>query len=225
MTRKRLHDNGLTLVFLGLFVLALVGQAFAGWREFVGEQESHGQPPVSLGRYLVSSSFGADVVENWQSEFMQFALLIFLSVWFIQRGSAESKKPGSEGAESDKEQKVGAYAHADSPLWARVGGLRTRIFSNSLLLLMLSLWLLSWIVQSITGWRVFNDEQAEHQETLLSYGGYLTSADFWNRTLQNWQSEMLAVASMAIFSVFLRQRGSEQSKAVGDAHAATGGET
>jgi len=217
-----LRDNALTLAFLGIFLLTLIGQAIAGWHQYNSDQLTHGQSTYTFLRYLGSSSFGADVAENWQSEFLQFSAFIFLSVVFVQRGSTESKDPGQEGKESDKEQKIGRYASADSPLWARVGGFRTTLYSNSLLLVMTFFWLFSWLVQSVDGWRAFNDDQQSHNDQPLSYLSYLTASDFWNRSLQNWQSEMLAVASVLIFTVFLRQRGSEQSKPVGEPHATTG---
>jgi hypothetical protein len=143
-------------------------------------------------------------------------------VWLVQRGSSESKKPGEEGPESDKEQKIGRHADEDSPLWARTGGLRTAVFARSLGLLMGTLFVLTWAASSVAGWAAYNGEQLGQREDPVSYLGYLGAADFWNRSFQNWQSEMLAVGSMAIFSVYLRQRGSPESKPVGAPHAVTG---
>jgi hypothetical protein len=177
---------------------------------------------VSLLDYVTSSSFGVDVMENWQSEYLQFFLYIFATVWLVQRGSSESKKPGEEGTESDEEQRVGRHANEDSPEWARTGGWRTALFSRSLGLLMGALFLLTWTASSVAGWAAFNSEQLGQQQDPVSYLGYLAEADFWNRSFQNWQSEMLAVGSMAVFSVYLRQRGSPESKPVGVAHAETG---
>ena len=143
-------------------------------------------------------------------------------VWLIQRGSPESKEPQHAGRESDERQKVGAHATSRSPRWARAGGLRTALYSNSLLIVMGTIWLLSWFGQSVTGRSSYNATLLEHHEDPISYLGYLGTADFWERTLQNWQSEFLAVASMAILSVYLRQRGSPESKPVGATHEATG---
>jgi hypothetical protein len=220
--RRFLRDNGLAIAFLLLFVAALVGQSIAGWHAYNAEQIEHPESVVTWGRYVTSSSFGVAVLENWQSEYLQFTLFILLTVWLIQRGSPESKEPGKEGTESDEDQRVGEHADASSPLWARVGGLRTFVFSNSLLLLMTSIWVLSWLGQSIAGVVEFNQEQETHGGGAISWAEYLTRADFWERTLQNWQSEFLAVGSMAIFAVYLRQRGSPESKPVGASHAATG---
>jgi len=217
-----LRANALSLAFGLLFLLTLIGQALAGVADFNAQQIANGLQPVSLGEYVTSSSFGVDVMENWQSEYLQFFLFIFVSVYFVQKGSSESKKPGEEGPESDEEQKVGRYADEDSPAWARAGGWRTVVFTRSLGLLMGVLFLLTWAASSIAGWAAFNSEQQGEREDPVSWVGYLGEADFWNRSLQNWQSEMLAVGSMAVFSVFLRQRGSPESKPVGVPHEVTG---
>ena len=220
--RGFLRDNALSLVFGAMFLLTLVGQAISGTADYNAQQVVDGLEPVTLLEYVTSSSFGVDVMENWQSEYLQFFLYIFGTVWLIQRGSAESKKPGEEGAESDKEQRIGRHAQDDSPEWARTGGWRTAVFSRSLGLLMGGLFLLTWAASSVAGWAAFNSEQLGQRQDPVSWVSYLGQADFWNRSFQNWQSEMLAVGSMAVFSVYLRQRGSPESKPVGVAHAKTG---
>jgi hypothetical protein len=174
-----------------------------------------------LGEFVTSSAFWVDVMENWQSEYLQFTMFILVTVWLVQRGSTESKQPGEEGGESDREQKVGRYAEPGSPHWAKPGGWRTLVFSNSLVACMAFIWIGSWFAQAVTGRVEYNATQLEHHEAAISLLGYMGSADFWNRTLQNWQSEFLAVGSIAIFSVFLRQRGSTQSKPVGAPNAET----
>ncbi|AVT28981.1 MULTISPECIES: DUF6766 family protein [unclassified Plantactinospora] len=220
--RRFLRENSLGLVFGLLFLGALVGQAFAGHADFNQRQLSEGLPPVSLGRYVTSASFGVDVTENWQSEYLQFFLYIFLTVWLLQKGSPESKELDKAGPESDEDQMVGAHAADTSPAWARVGGLRRALFSHSLGLVMGAIFLLSWLAQSISGVAAYNEEQLGNLQDPVSWGQYLGQPDFWNRTLQNWQSELLAVTSMVVLSIYLRQRGSSQSKPVGAAHTATG---
>jgi hypothetical protein len=220
--RRFIKHNGLSLCFLGLFLAALVFQAIAGLAEFNDEQDMHGDPHVSLWRYLTSSAFGAAVMENWQSEYLQFTLFALLTVWLLQRGSPESKELGREGRESDKDQLVGEHARQDSPRWARAGGLRRRLYENSLLLVMAAIWIGTWFAQSLTGVTEYNAERLDHHMETLSWLEYLGSANFWERTLQNWQSEFLAVGSLAIFAVYLRQRGSPESKPVGAAHHTTG---
>jgi hypothetical protein len=217
-----LGRNSLSLGFGVLFLGSLVGQAFAGVAAFNDERTAEGLSQISLLRYLTSSSFAVDVMENWQSEYLQFFLYIFGTVWLIQLGSAESKKPGETGPETDKEQKVGRHAQKDSPAWVHAGGWRASLFSRSLGLLMGVLFLLTWAASSVSGWAAFNAEQLMSHEDPVTWLGYLGKGDFWSRTFQNWQSEMLAVGSMAIFSVYLRQRGSPESKPVGAPHATTG---
>jgi hypothetical protein len=219
---RALRSNGLSLFFAAIFLASLVGQALTGQDDFNHAQVAHNEDPVSLGRYVTSSDFWVDVLENWQSEYLQFTLFIVATVWLVQRGSPESKELDKAGTESDEAQLVGPYANARSPLWARVGGLRTWIYSNSLLLVMGAIWIASWVGQSVTGRIAYNAEQLDHREAAVNWGQYLTTSDFWNRTLQNWQSEFLAVGSMVVLAIYLRQRGSPESKPVGAPHDATG---
>jgi len=221
---KWVRDHGLTLVFLTLFLVTLVAQALVGHADFNHQQVAHHDEPIPVGTYVTSSVFWVDVMENWQSEYLQFALFILATVWLIQRGSTESKQPGEEGRESDAQQLIGEHAGDDSPAWAKTGGLRTLVYSNSLVAVMASIWVASWFAQGVTGRIEYNATQLDHHEAPLSLLAYLRSSDFWNRTLQNWQSEFLAVASMGILSVYLRQRGSSQSKPVGAPHHETGSE-
>jgi hypothetical protein len=194
--RRFLREQSLSLVFLGLFLAAVAGQAYAGWQDYNNVETWHalmaGETPetLSFGRYITTSSFAQAVTENWQSEYLQFTLFILLTVWFIQKGSPESKQPGEEGGQTDKEQLVGEHVKRNSPTWAKAGGIRLWIYSNSLV-------------------------------PSLSWVGYLGSADFWQTTLQNWQSEFLAVGSMAVLGIYLRQRGSPESKPVGTPHDTT----
>ena len=219
--RAFLKDNGLSVGFGLLFLATLVGQAISGHDAVDHDALLHHGDPIGLGRYVTSSLFWADVMENWQSEYLQFTLYIFATIHLIQRGSNESKEPGRAGRESDEEQLVGEHAGPASPRWAAIGGLRTAVYSNSLLLVMAGIWMASWLAQSISGRIAYNADQLDHQAPPVSWPTYITTSDFWNRTLQNWQSEFLAVGSMVILSVYLRQRGSPESKPVGAPHEAT----
>jgi membrane protein implicated in regulation of membrane protease activity len=215
------RENGLTLAFLLLLLLSLAGQALSGLAEFNNAQLVDGADRFSLLDYLTSSSFAVDVAENWQSEYLQFALYIAATTWLVQRGSSESKKPGEEGLGSEEEQKIGRYAAADSPAWASAGGWRTALYGRSLAAIMTFFFLMSLLAQSVAGRAAFNVELLNQRQDPLRWSGYATSADFWNRALQNWQSEFLAVASMSAFAIYLRQRGSPESKLVGAAHDST----
>jgi hypothetical protein len=215
------RDNGLSLAFGVIFLATLVGQAISGADTYNHGQALHNGDPISFGHYVTSAVFWGDVMENWQSEYLQFTLYIFATIWLIQKGSNESKQPDRAGRETDEQQLLGEHAKPDSPRWARAGGWRTVLFSNSLVLVMATIWIASWLAQSLTGRIAYNAEQLDHQAGTVSWPTYVTTADFWNRTLQNWQSEFLAVGSMVILSVFLRQRGSPESKPVGAPHAET----
>ncbi|ALX65654.1 DUF6766 family protein [Microbacterium sp. XT11] len=223
--RRAIRDNGLSLFFLALFVLALAGQSVAGFFRNNAELADHGLPTIGFGEFVTSSDFLVDVAENWQSEFLQFFLFIAATVWLVQRGSPESKKPGDQGPGSDADQLVGAHVRPDSPPWAAAGGWRTMVFGNSLLLTMGAIFVLSWLAQSLAGLVVMNEENAMHGAAPLTWLDYVGSPDFWDRTLQNWQSEFLAVGTMVAFSIYLRQRGSAESKPVGIPHHVSAAES
>jgi hypothetical protein len=220
--RTKPRDMGIGLFFGVIFLLALGGQAVAGFDVFNNDQTAQGLQTLSFLQYLASASFMADVMENWQSEYLQFLLYILATVWLVHRGSPESKQPGDAGRMSDADQKVGEHALPDSPAWAKVGGWRSWLYGRSLSFVMATIFLLSWLSQSIAGWSTYDASQLRDLEHPVSWLGYITSADFWSRTLQNWQSEFLAVGSMAVFAVYLRERGSAESKPVGEPHQATG---
>jgi hypothetical protein len=222
------RNTSLSWVFGLLFLATLAGQAISGNAEYNNDEEAHAkllheQPEfLTLGRYVVSSHFWQAVMENWQSEYLQFTLFALLTVWLLQRGSTESKELDKAGRESDEDQKVGEHAQPDSPKWAKVEGIRRTIFENSLVLAMGTLFILSWFGHSVAGWSNYNADEITHKDEPLTWFQYIGSADFWQTSLQNWQSEFLAVGSMAVLSIYLRQRGSPESKPVGAAHETTG---
>ncbi|WP_030294754.1 DUF6766 family protein [Streptomyces katrae] len=216
------RDNSLTLAFGTGFLLVLAGQAFAGHAEFNDQLTVDGLQRISLGEYVTTSDFAVDVTENWQSEFLQFFLFIFGTVWLVQRGSPESKELHKTGTESDREQRLGDHAEKESPRWAGTKDWRQRLYSRSLGLVMGVLFVGSWFAQSVSGTSAYDEQRLRQLQDPVGWGTYLTLPDFWSRTLQNWQSELLAVAAMVILSVYLRQRGSPESKPVGAAHTSTG---
>ena len=220
-----IRNNSLGLAFGLLFLVTLVAQALVGHADFNHSQVAHHGEAVSLVRYVTSSEYGVDVLENWQSEYLQFTLFILATVWLLQRGSPESKP-------LDQARRRIRQGPAHRPLLDRAiaevgprGRPADAIYSNSLVLVMGGIWIASWGGQAITGRIAYNADQLDHQEAAVSLVEYLGSADFWNRTLQNWQSEFLAVGSMAVLAIYLRQRGSPESKPVGAPHEATGVES
>jgi hypothetical protein len=216
------RDNSLSLFFLALFLLALVGQSIAGYNVYNQEQLEHDGQTISYLRFWVSSDFGANVLENWQSEWLQFWLFALATVWLFQKGSNESKTLEDLGRETDEQQRVGPHAPTDAPRWAKARDWRRTVYSYSFTIVMGAIFLATWLGQSFTSLSTYNDEQAAHGERESSWGTYVTSSDFWERSLQNWQSEFLAVGTMAVFTIYLRQRGSAESKPVGAPHAETG---
>jgi hypothetical protein len=219
---KRLQQQGLSLAFMALLLAALVGQAFTGQADYNDQSRSSGLSQMDLLQYVTSSNFAVDLAENWQSEYLQFLLFILLTVWLVQKGSPESKPLDKVGRETDEEQKVGAHAGADSPAWARARGWRQSLYSRSLGLTMGLIFLLSWLAQFVAGRSAYNAERIRELRAPLDWTAYAAAPDFWNRTFQNWQSEFLAVGSMVVFSIYLRERGSPESKPVGQPHTSTG---
>jgi hypothetical protein len=220
--RTWLRDQSLSLFFLAIFVAAVAGHSIAGHAVYNQEQSAHGGETLSYGGYLFSSHFGEALLENWESEWLQMALFAIAGIYLFQRGSVESKELGDLGTESDEKEKIGPHAEPGSPMLAKLSDWRTGLYSYSLAIALFSIFFLSWLVQSLTGWREFNNEQVEHDEPPISWARYLTYPDFWEKTLQNWQSEFLALGTMTVFTIYLRQRGSPESKPVGSPHIETG---
>jgi hypothetical protein len=220
--KRFFKDNGLSVVCFGLFVAFFVGQALAGWRHHNVEQREHGQPTVALAEYLKSGDFLEATFENWESEFLQMAAFLVLSATLVQRGAAESKKPEGEddqGAEDDQNLR---HPPSDAPGPVHRGGLALALYSRSLSLALGGLFVLSFALHAVTGQIKYNDEAREHGGQALSVAGYVGSSTFWFESLQNWQSEFLSVGVLVVLSIFLRQKGSPESKPVHAPHAQTG---
>jgi hypothetical protein len=219
--RRFLHDNSLSLVLGGLFVFFIAAQSLAGWRVFNQDQQEHGQPTTGYAEYVASGHFGEAVFENWESEFLQMAAFVWLSAFLYQKGASESKDPEGGPEEVDRDPRR-SRRKPDAPWPVRYGGLTLVLYERSLSLALLGLFLLSFALHAVTGRAQFNQEQLEHGGAALSLLGYLGSSRFWFESFQNWQSEFLAVVSLALLSIVLRQRGSPQSKPVDAPYAETG---
>ena len=167
--RRFLREQGLSLFFFAIFVATLIGQSFAGQHAFNSDQVEHGQAPVSWWEHLTSPEFVGAVMENWQSEFLQFSLFIGVTVWLIQRGSNESKKPEDAGLEDEEKQQIGRHASERAPGWATPNDIRTRLYENSLLIVMTLIFFATWLAQSLNNWRQFNAEHATHDERAVSW--------------------------------------------------------
>jgi hypothetical protein len=219
---RLLRDNGLSLVLFGLFLLSLVGQALAGHRHFNDEQIAHQQPTVTISEYLRSGEFIEATAENWESEFLQMGAYVLFTCFLFQRGSSESKKIGSsEPVDRDPRQ---AKNKRGVPWPVRRGGWVLRLYSHSLSLAFMLLFAVSFVAHAIGGARAHNEEELAHGGQAVSVLEYLGSSQFWFESFQNWQSEFLAIGMMVVLSIFLRQRGSPESKPVDAPHRQTGSE-
>lgn len=219
--RRFLRDNGLSLVLFGLFFSSfLVGQSIAGHREYNDDQSEHGRPTITYAEYLGSSHFLEATMENWESEFLQMFFYIILTVFLFQKGSSESKDPDGPN-EVDREPRPD---RKDAPGPVRRGGLALRLYENSLSIVFLLLFLGSFYLHAVGGAREYSEEQREHgrggQE--ISAVEYMGTSRFWFESFQNWQSEFLAIGAMVLLSVWLRQKGSPESKPVDAPHGETG---
>jgi hypothetical protein len=221
-TRRRfLRNNGLTLAAAAAFVVAwLLGQALTGLQAYNADQAEHGEPSIGLAEYLRTSHFGEATFENWESEFLQMGAYVLLTVGLRQRGSAESKP--LEGDEPVDEDPAGHRTDPDAPWPVRRGGWALAIYKRSLSLAFFLLFAAAFLLHALTGAAAYSEEQAAHGEATVSAWEYVHRSQFWFESLQNWQSEFLAVASIVVFTIFLRQQGSPESKPVHAPHSETG---
>jgi len=218
--KRVLHDNGLSICLLSIFLIALVGQAMAGHRQHNQTLQEHGSPPVSFQDYLASGEFIESTFENWESEFLQMALYVWLTSFLYQRGSAESKDPDKKES-ADEDPRLHRNDH-NTPLPVRRGGLMLRLYENSLSLSLFALFAASFWLHLLGSTRENCREQALHGQSCSGMVDQLLSAKFWFESLQNWQSEFLSIGVVVMLSIFLRQRGSPESKLVHAPHSATG---
>ena len=218
--RNWARDHGLLLANVTLFVVFFVGMVLTGWRVYDRQLLEDGMGPATLAMYLTSGAFAEATFENWESEFLQMASYVALTAFLFQRGSLESKDPDQPAPQDadPRETELGP----DTPWPVRRGGWVLTLYENSLLILFLVLFAASFVLHALGGTRAFNEELAAQGEPTLSTWGYLTTSQFWFESMQNWQSEFLAIAVMVGASVYLRQRGSAESKPVAAPHHETG---
>jgi hypothetical protein len=214
--RKILRENGLSIVLVLFLILFLVGQIVAGMLEYNEDQRTHGQAEVDIVSYLATPHFLEATTENWESEFLQMFAFAILTACLYQKGSAESKDPDKAPEPTKRNKK-------DAPWPVRKGGIALKLYENSLSLIFLFLFIASFTLHAISGAREYNENQLEHgNPQQVSTIQYLGTSRFWFESFQNWQSEFLAVAAMVVFSIFLRQKGSPESKPVDAPHSKTG---
>ena len=222
MMRRFVYENSLSLAMVGLFLVFLGGQSIAGWFAYNTDQKDHQQPAIPYGAYLHSSHFFEALFENWESEFLQMGAYVILTVFLRQKGSPESRPLDREDTKEDSI--AAARKRANSPWAARQQGWIRKLYEYSLTLALFSLFIISFILHAVAGQHMFNEEQALHGGQPVPLGGYVMTSQFWFESLQNWQSEFLSVGVLVLLSIFLRQKGSPQSKRVSHPHGETGDE-
>ncbi len=220
--KRFFHNNGLSLVLFVLFFFTfLFGQSLMGHQEHNDDLQEHGRPTIGYVEYLGTSHFLEATMENWESEFLQMFFFVILTVFLYQKGSAESKDPNKK-EEVDRDPRK-SKNKKDAPWPVRKGGFVLSLYEHSLSLAFLLLFLGAFFLHAVGGAGAYNEEQKEHgraeQVTTMEY---MTTSRFWFESLQNWQSEFLAVGSMVVLTIFLRERGSKESKPVDSPHSETG---
>lgn len=206
------HNNSLSIVLFTVFFATIVGMSVAGWRNAIQEAADHGSPPETYAEYLVSGDFIEGVFENWESEFLQMWALVVLTIFLRQKGSDESKP--IRGKTPQETSSPYSFWHAQG--WGiRLKALRHGVYAHSLSLALLAIFLVSFALHAYGGAMAYNEEALRHNEPTVSTVAYMGTSRFWYESLQNWQSEFLAVGSLILLTIHLRERGSPQSKPVG----------
>ena len=218
--RRFLHDNGLSVALFALFLVSLIGQALTGWKAHAEDLRVHGMPALGLLSYLGSGHFISAVFENWESEFLQMAAYVVLTIFLFQKGASESKKPDESNPEDES-----PYAHRsdpDAPGPVHRGGLLLKLYSHSLSIALVTLFLVSFWLHLAGSTRRMNEEALEHRQPPQTMADTLGDPEFWYESFQNWQSEFLSIGVLLVLGIYLRQRGSPEFKPVAAPHHATG---
>jgi len=218
--REWLRNHGLLIANLALFLIFFGGMILSGVRVYNSDQLEHGEQAVSLGGYLLSGAFYEATFENWESEFLQMGMYVVLTAFLFQMGSSESK-PVDESAPQDEDPREAAK-RPGLPWPVRRGGWVLTAYEHSLSAMFFILFFASVIGHAIGGAKEYSEDQLAHGGQPVTTLQYLGTSQFWFESFQNWQSEFLAVAVIVYASVYLRQRGSPESKPVAEPHHETG---
>jgi hypothetical protein len=221
--RRILRENGLSIVMFSLFIFCVTGQAVTGFHEYNDDLKDHKQAQVGFVEYLGNGHFIEAIFENWESEFLQMGAYVLLTAFLYQKGSPESKKLDEKEA-VDSDPSKSRRRRKDAPWPVRRGGLVLKLYQNSLSLALLLLFLISFGLHATGGARLYSQEQMLHGSPPVSTLQYLATSRFWFESFQNWQSEFLSVGMLVVLSIFLRQKGSPESKPVDSPHSKTGGD-
>jgi hypothetical protein len=212
------YRNGLTIVLISLFLLSITGQMFTGWKEYNDERKNFGKNEIPFAEYFTTGHFYQVTFENWESEFLQMGMYVLLTVWLRQEGSSESKDL-SKKEEVDREPNP---SRPNAPWPVKKGGLYLKVFKNSLSIAFIFLFVASFILHACGSFRNYNEEQSYQGKSAVPFGEFIKQSRFWFESFQNWQSEFVAVIAIVVLSIYLRQKGSPESKPVDAPHNETG---
>lgn len=215
-----IKNNSLSVAMFAIFAATLIGLCVTGWQNYNEGQQEHGAPAVSLTDYLATPSFGEAIFENWESEFLQMGAYVVLTVMLVQRGSSESKDPDKAEPVDEDPKSKSKDPHAPWPV--RQGGLALALYENSLAIALFALFFASFALHVVNGAADYSADQIAHGAKAVTVADYLTSSRLWFESFQNWQSEFLSVGALIVLSIFLRQKGSPESKPVAASHTSTG---
>jgi hypothetical protein len=217
--RRFLKNNGLALGMFALFLGALIPMSIVGHHADNSSLVEHHRRPIAYAAYLKSGDFVEGVFENWESEFLQMGVYVLLTAYLFQKGSPESK-PLDESSPQDVDPRRQRYPRRPWPV--RRGGVRLKLYMNSLAMALFGLFVMSFVLHAIGGASAYNQDAREHGGQTVSVFRFVTTSEFWYQSFQNWQSEFLSVGALAVLGIFLRQQGSPESKPVGAPHSDTG---
>jgi hypothetical protein len=217
--RRLFRENGLSITMFGLFLAFLVPMSISGHRSHNADLRDHRRGPITYVRYVGSGDFIEGVFENWESEFLQMGSFVLLTVWLYQKGSPDSREPHGESPQDADPRKA---RNPGRPWPVRRGGLVLKVYENSLTLALFLLFFVSFALHAIGGAAAYNESQREHGGAPVSTVEFVGTSEFWYQSLQNWQSEFLSVGALTVLAIFLRQRGSPESKPVAAPHPKTG---
>lgn len=217
---KWAKEHGLLLANIALFVLFFGGMILSGAAAYSEEQQAHGEPAVTVLQFLATGDFLEATFENWESEFLQMGMYVVLTIFLFQKGSSESKPMGKD-APQNEDPRHAAIKKA-TPWPVKRGGVALKFYEHSLSILFFALFLASMAMHAIGGTEAYNEEQQSHGGPTVGILQYVGTSRFWFESFQNWQSEFLAVAVLVGASVYLREKGSPESKPVAEPHYETG---
>jgi hypothetical protein len=218
--RRFLFENGLVLAAFVLFLFSFAGQVLTGQRVYNEGQRQHGQPAIGLVDYLHTGAFVEATAENWESEFLQMGVFVVLTVFLYQRGSSESKTIEEPDAVDQRPEE--ARGDPDAPGPVRRGGLSLTLYKHSLSMSLFALFAISFLLHAAGGARAYSEEQRQHGGAPVTMLAYIATSQFWFESFENWQSEFLSVGLLVLFSIWMREQGSPQSKPVAAPHSDTG---